>query len=358
MSSKEEVMKARSKRSGLKAALLMWSIIVPLILVAEIGWGSPLRELNEESGGTRIGVVYHSAYQSHYVPGGGSDCLADECREAFRRLSIARRFTLVEAVGDSLFCDPVRAVDCLIAQGVDAIVFYFSEPSSIACAVSAAHAANVPIVLCGPCNPPIEVHAPLVGRDVYHIGIRLGEQTGRLFERRFPGRQPKLLIVDSRSDTKDVDLEAGFVEGVMKYAPDLYIDRVSVDSDYLTEDLQIVVSLSLRDAPDLNMFLGTSDARAAAIVLALRNCGRGTLETEVVAGYGGSGVALQELARADGPWKVEAGLRPADCARTAYETVEKLLSRQIPSDSTDRRLLEVCYLVEPSSGEIQAYLSH
>jgi ABC-type sugar transport system substrate-binding protein len=351
---KENVMNTRSYRARFTRSLLVFLTMFWLFGFPDSAPARPQAEINRQSGGMKIGFVCHNPYQTYYQQGVRYDDDTRRFQEILYEFSVEKEFTLVDMVSHTPFCDPVPSVQYLIAQAVDAVVFCFEEPPSAVRAVSEAQAAGIPIVLYG-ANQPFEIHAPLVGSDAYHIGIETGERTAELFKRRFPARQPKLLIADFEMGSENADLEKGFVEGIMRLLPDIYIQRTSEETGY-PENMFNSVFEAVRENPDLNIFFGTSDTTTTFIMLALQNCGRGTPETEIVAGYGGSEAAMEELIKPESAWKIEAAIPIAEHVRKTYELIDRMLSGKMPLHSTDRYLLDAEYFVEPSVREIHEYL--
>ena len=86
----------KSLLNRLSIRLFILITLVLLCSLPETGLSSPLREVNKESSGLRIGVVYQNPYEGYYEQGIQYRSLIQRFREELCQLAIEKEFTLVE----------------------------------------------------------------------------------------------------------------------------------------------------------------------------------------------------------------------------------------------------------------------
>jgi ABC-type sugar transport system substrate-binding protein len=213
---------------------------------------------------------------------------------------------------------------------------------------------RVPMVLLG-LRSVREVSAPYVGYDAVSTGNSLGQATAARFQELFPGKKARVLIANTQIVERNRNLQAGFAAGFLQVLPDAELYPVRDDQGSTTNTEQII-GTALTQHPDANVFVGMSDFRTIGIMNALRNDGRGTPRTDLVASVGGSEEAMTELLRSDSSWKVEAAVAVGDMARESYDLLRQVMTGGRPQDSRVEILVESQIMVQPTLEEVRQYL--
>jgi ABC-type sugar transport system substrate-binding protein len=275
-------------------------------------------------------------------------------REHWIRLSEEKGFNLVQVEGGATSDSGSAAVRRLIDLGVDAILYFQHDPEVAIQPVKIAGEAGVPIAIHG-LRPAKEVQVSYVGFAEYETCTMLGKETARLFQKRFPDKQANLLIINSRTVPSDVLREQGFIHGFREIIPDARVVARPQDNGTVEAAVNNVHALLLR-YPEINTIYNTSDARAMGTMQALRRLGRGTPETELVAGVGGSAFAMEELLDDTSSWQAEVGLAIKDAAEKSYQVLHRMLKGDVTGGEHKEVLVTSPVFVNSSREDVEEYL--
>ncbi|MCL5070225.1 MAG: sugar ABC transporter substrate-binding protein [Actinobacteria bacterium] len=293
-----------------------------------------------------IGIVYltleHPYYQSFQMQ--------------WRNLAKENNFNLVELDGGLKAETETAAVESLIAQKVDAILFCLLDPSAAVPTIEKAQEAGIPLAAYA-IRPGEEAQCPFVGYDEYPSAKVLGKDTAKLFMKLFPGKDAKIHVQNARTAEANVQREDGFVDGFKEVMTNFTVVSLGEDVAGNVEESMKAVQDALVAHPEINLVYGTNDSRAQGAVSALETAGRGSIDTELVAGYGGSEVACKYMLEEKNPWKITACIAIKDSAVLSYEVLMKMINGDIPIKTKKDFLTgEPIILSEPTLKQCQEYL--
>jgi ABC-type sugar transport system substrate-binding protein len=315
-----------------------------LLLAGTVTWAGGQKE-GVPKGQLKIGVVYltleHPYYQSFQMH--------------WRRLASEKGFKLVELDGGLKAETETAAVESLIAQKVNAILFCLLVPDAAVPTIEKAQAAKIPIAAYA-IRPGDAAQCPFVGYDEYPTGQRLGEETAKLFMKLFPGKTAKIHVQNARTAVANVEREEGFIKGFSKVMPGGEFISKGEDVAGNVEESMKAVQDALQVHPDINLVYGTNDSRAQGAVAALQMAGRG-VDSVLVAGLGGSEVAMKEMLDPKDPWKITAAIAIKDSAELSYQVLMQMIKGELPLKTKKDFLTgDPVILSQPTLEECQKYL--
>lgn len=245
----------------------------------------------------------------------------------------------------------------LLAEGVSGVaaIYNQSRPSLLNHFVRRMRRRGIPVVLFG-AHRPSGIAGPFVGGDAVLTGRNLGKATAERFRESFPGRRARVVISGSGRLQRERRLEAGFRAGFQEVLPRAQMIPAR-EASGTVRSAETTILLVLARHPDANVFAGMSDLRTFGILNALRSQGRGTPETELVAGAGGSQQAMLALLDPQNAWKVQAGLAVGDIARQGSEILEQMIAGERPIRRSEQIRVASRIFVSPSAEEVEAYLA-
>lgn len=348
-------MKVQSKRNSWRGKGFGAALAIVLAIAASELAALPQTELVPEAEkGFTVGAVYTTMDAGYFSGGLHFQCFDRSYRRVLTRLARERGFGLHEF---DLSVDPgtqsTIALE-LAGEGLAGVLVCETEPIWLSEFVQQLHREGIPVVLNGVRNLP-EPEAPYVGDDPIITGTNLGRATATLFKERFPGERARLLVMNNRGIHRNLRLEDGIIAGFRQILPQAEILPGADDHGSIVSATEIAL-LALEKYPRVNVLVGTSDFRTTGIINALRNFGRGTPSTEVVASVGGSEEAMRALLDPNSAWKVEAGLAVGDMAYEGCELVRQMMDKSRPLTSNVEVLVESQILVAPSFEEVAGYL--
>ena len=319
-------------------------VVSCVLLLASLAWAADTKA-PAAKGPLTIGVVYltlehpyYQAFQMHW-----------------RRLAKENGFKLIELDGGLKAETETAAVESLIAQQVDAILFCLLVPEAAVPTIEKAQDAGIPIAAYA-IKPGDAAQAPFVGYAEYPTGKKLGEETAKLFKQMFPGKIAKIHIQNARTAAANVERETGFVAGFSSVMPSGQVVSKGEDVAGNVEESMKAVQDALQVHPDVNLIYGTNDSRAQGAVAALQLAGRGTKDV-LVAGLGGSEVAMKEMLDPQDPWKITAAIAIKDSAELSYQILMKMINGEIPLRTKKDFLTgDPVILSRPTLKQCQQYL--
>jgi ABC-type sugar transport system substrate-binding protein len=333
------------KEKNMKFYVRIGLIFVTFVFLSGLVWASSKEEVTEEKQ-LKIGVVYltleHPYYQSFQMH--------------WRRLAKENNFKLLELDGGLKAETETAAVESLIVQKVDAILFCLLVPDAAVPTIEKAQEAGIPIAAYA-ITPGKEAQCPFVGYDEYPTGKKLGQETARLFKELYPGKTAKMHVQNARTAVANVQREEGFIDGFFEIMPNADIVSKGEDVAGNVEESMNAVQDALQVHPEINLIYGTNDSRAQGAVAALQMAGRGSIKNVLVAGLGGSEVAMKEMLDPDDPWKITACIAIKDSAELSYQILMKMINGEIPTKTKKDYLTgDPVILSRPTLKDCQDYL--
>jgi ABC-type sugar transport system substrate-binding protein len=173
----------------------------------------------------------------------------------------------------------------------------------------------------------------------------------------FPGKAAKIHVQNARTAVANVEREEGFIEGFMKVMPNAEVVSKGEDVAGNVEESMRAVQDALQVHPEINLVYGTNDSRAQGAVAALQMAGRGSPKSVLVAGLGGSEVAMKEMLDPEDPWKITAAIAIKDSAELSYQVLMKMINGELPMKTKKDFLTgDPVILSQPTLQECQKYL--
>jgi len=295
----------------------------------------------ETSEALKIGIVYLTLEHPYY----------QGFQKQWRRLAEENGFDLIELDGGLSPETETAAVEDLVAQNVDAILFCLLDPSAAVSTIEYAQDTGIPIAAYA-IRPGEEANCPFIGYDEYPTCKEEGKQTAELFKELFPDQEAKIIVTNTRTAAANVERENGFLDGFMEVLPDAEV--VATPEDDGTADSALsAIQDAISANQDANVFFGTNDSRAQGALAALELAGRGTIDTEILAGVDGSEVAMIELVDPNSAWKVEVGHAIKDSAELSYSVLVQMINGDIDIKTKEDFLTVSTVLIDPTLEEVQ-----
>lgn len=176
-----------------------------------------------------------------------------------------------------------RAIDDLIAAGVDGIAYQPVEPAAAVPAIKAIQAANIPLVVVGARPDPASAVAPSALFNDYKTTFVAGQNAAKWLQSSKPGEKAKLVVFDimTLGYCRDGRMQ-GFIDGVTDVMGEGNVDIKFRD----TVEHRREVSLAkmedlLQSDPDFNIFTACGADGALGGISALKAAGRATAEDKV-----------------------------------------------------------------------------
>ncbi len=330
------------------------TLIVFLSLFITAGaFAAPRQEASEEDV-LKIGVVFRTQSSAYLFQDAQYQSYYRSEIKLWRELAEKHNFELIEASGDVSGTGGVVAVDSLIAQGVDGIVFCFCEPSVISAGLPRAQEQGIPVVTAG-IRATEQFDAPFVGFAGRSVGMQLGKATAELFEELYPDKTARILISNSETLELNQEEEAGFIEGFTQIAPSVEIVE-SVDDNGTIRGVMRTVNTALIDDQDVNVVFATSDIRAVGVINAIEQQIPERWDDVILTSIGGTERAFEEMIDPDSPWRAVAGYRLKDYAEQSWNFLDQMLRGELELDSDGEYFVEAEVFVDPSVSEAESFL--
>jgi len=314
----------------------------------------PQKEVPPTENNFTIGAVYTTLDTGYFFQGARYQSFDRPFQRVLTQMAKERGFGLNDY---DLSSNPdvlSTAVGELTAAEVGGALVFQSDPIILRNFIRQLRQKQIPMVLLGIRYLP-QVPAPYVGDDAVSTGHALGAATAAHFQASFPGKKAHVLIANTHTIERNRNLEAGFGAGFLEVLPDAEFLPVR-DDQGSTINTEQIIGVSLTEQPEANVFVGMSDFRTLGIMNALRNNGRGTPKTEVVASVGGSADAMRSLLDPTSSWKVQAAVAVGDMARESYDLLRQMMTGARPIDSGVEILVPSQVMVVPTLDEVTRYL--
>ena len=163
----------------------------------------------------------------------------------------------------------IRAIDELIEEGVDAVVFNYLDPNTAKRAADRLAGAGIPSVAHG-IEPAAGLRIPVIAYDNREAGYRAGIAAAQQYEEMSRGTSPRIFLITSDTDSAvHTERSRGFVEGVQEILPDAYVSGRLYDNG-TTDSTKARLLEGLEEQGQAEIFFATSDYRGMGALRAIR----------------------------------------------------------------------------------------
>ena len=272
-----------------------------------------------------LGVIYltleHPYYQAH---SGHTQRYAEELG-----------LTLVEIDGKADAAVMASAMEDLIAQGVDGIIFCLIDPAAAVPSIEEAQAAGIPVVTFA-IRHGEGAQAPFVGIPESVATEVAGRAAAKRFHETFGAdAQAKVATVECPAIQAVVDRADGFIKGFTEEDPNAEV-VARVDGECM-RDASLAASEDLLLAhPEVNVIYGGNGDAALGALAALQGAGRGTVDDVLLVSHDASEPELIELVNPESGLKLSVANLPRELARATIDTAIEVLEGTRPmAEDTD-----------------------
>ncbi len=250
-----------------------------------------------------------------------------------------------------------KAIDDLIAQGIDGMVFQPVEPAAAASSIDAVQKANIPIALvCNRPDPSTGTTAPAAICNESGSTEKAGQAAGNWLKENRPGEKAKVVIFDILTLPLCHDLRMdGFVKGLSSV---MGAENVEIKFRDTVEHRREVSLAKMEDLlqrdPDFNVFTACGAEGVLGGIEALEQAGRGKAvdknpQTEWILTIDGSPPELERLFNKSSAVMATITLTPKENAAAALDLLTKVVTGELsPTDST---VVDLPGIVLPTSCE-------
>ncbi|HEC61825.1 MAG TPA: sugar ABC transporter substrate-binding protein [bacterium] len=225
-------------------------------------YASGIKEPEIEPGKPTIGIVHITFETTFFYETVHYKSFDLSYRRQWERLAERYDFNLIQLEGGVAFDTTRLAVQRLIDLGVDAILLFQHEPSVVVVPVELEQKAGILIAVHG-IRPLEGVAVPYIGFAEYETCYELGKQFAQYFRENNPGKQAKVIILDSRTVISDIERERGFTDGFKSVLPDAAFFNELEDTGS-PQSVRGVLQAHLLRNEGINLIFATSDLRAHA----------------------------------------------------------------------------------------------
>ena len=300
----------------------------------------------QDRSGLTIGYIYltleHPYYQAH----------SRHVQEYAQELG----FTLVERDGKFDAVEQANAMDDLIAQGVDGIVFALADPAAAVPAIQAAQAAGIPVVTFAIIHGE-EADAPFVGIPEAEATSEAGRQAAARFRAKFGADAAAVVAtVECPAIQQVVDRADGFIAGFTEVIPEATI--VARADGQCVRDKALAATEDLIQAhPDVNVIYGGNGDSALGALAALQGAGRGTADDIFLVSHDGTEPEMIELVDPASGLKLVVANRPRELARGTVDTLFEVLDgKRALAEDSEVRIPAVVITPDDPAG-VEAFLA-
>jgi len=240
-------------------------------------------------------------------------------------------FTLVERDGKFDAAEQASAMEDLIAQKVDGIVFCLADEAASVPAIQEAQQAGIPVVTFA-IHHGEEANAPFVGIPEAEATEKAGAEAAKRFHAKF-GADTQALIatVECPATQQVVDRADGFVKGFTTADPKAKV-VARVDGKCQRDKALAATEDLLQKNPEVNVIYGGNGDSALGALAALQGAGRGTADDVFLVSHDGSEPELIELVNPKSGLKLAVANRPKALARGTIDTLFEVLQGKLEMD--------------------------
>jgi ribose transport system substrate-binding protein len=271
--------------------------------------------------GKKIGYVYltlaHPYYQAH----------SKQVQEYAKELG----FTLVERDGKFDAAVQASAMEDLIAQKVDGIVFALADAAASVPSIEEAQKAGIPVVTFA-IKHGADAHAPFVGIPEGVAPEAAGKEAAKRFHEKFGAdAQANVATVECPATQAVVDRADGFIKGFTEADPKAKV-VARVDGKCVRDEALAATEDLLQKNPEVNVMYGGNGDSALGALAALQGAGRGTVDDVFLVSHDGSEPELIELVNPKSGLKLAVANRPKELARQTIDTLFEVLAGKVAMD--------------------------
>ncbi len=247
----------------------------------------------------------------------------------------ATKVTLIDGKVDPSV--QLKALDDLIAGGIDGIAYQPVEPAAAVPSILAAQAAKIPLVLVGARPDPASAVAPAALFNDYDTTFAAGEHAAAWLKSAKPGEKAKLVIFDvlTLGYCKEGRMQ-GFIDGVTKA---MGADNVEIKFRDTVEHKREIALAKMEDQlqrdPDFNIFTACGADGVLGGIAALQAVGRASADnkvpkTEYIFTIDGTPSELELLFSANSSVMETMTLTPKENGTAAASLLSQVLSGSLP----------------------------
>ncbi len=265
--------------------------------------------------GKKLGYIYltleHPYYQAH------SKHVQDYAKE----LGI----TLVERDGKMDAAVMASAMEDLIAQKVDGIVFALLDPAAAVPSIEEAQKAGIPVVTFA-IRHGEGAQAPFVGIPEGEATEKAGIEAAKRFHATFGAdTQAMIATVECPATQAVVDRADGFIKGFTETDPKAKV-VARADGECVRDKALAATEDLLQKNPEINVVYGGNGDSALGALAALQGANRGTAKDVFLVSHDGSEPELIELVNPQSGLKLAVANRPRELARATVDTMAEVLT--------------------------------
>ncbi len=258
---------------------------------------------------------------------------------SFKQLAEAEgaEVTLIDGKNDPLV--QAKAIDDLIAAGVDAMVWQPADPAAAVEPAKAIRAAGIPLVFVGnAADASSGVMAPTVPFGNMYEQTKAAGAEAATFVKDILKQTPKVVLYDLLNIPLCHDERmTGFMDGVKSVAPDaeaVFWDTVPATKDGTTSKMED----QLQANPDFNIFTGCGGDLILGGIAGLQAAGRaksvdGVPQTEWILTIDGTPAEVALLLDPSTSIMQTLMQTPFENGEIAWQTTKKLLTGELATDS-------------------------
>jgi ribose transport system substrate-binding protein len=276
----------------------------------------------------KIGYIYltleHPYYQAH----------SRHVQQYAKELG----FTLVERDGKGDAAVMASAMEDLIAQKVDGIVFCLIDEAASVPVINEAQQAGIPVVTFA-IHHGAGAKAPFVGIPEKEATSAAGKEAAKRFHEKFgKDTQAKLATVECPEIQQVVDRADGFIEGFKSVDPNVQV-VARADGKCFREKALAATEDLLQAHPDVNVIYGGNGDSALGALAALQGAGKGTSDKVFLVSHDGSEPELIEMVNPKSALKLAVANRPRELARGTIDTlIETIQGKRPMAEDTEVRI--------------------
>jgi len=295
----------------------------------------------------RLGYVYltleHPYYQAH---SSHAQAYADE-------LGIE----LVEYDGEIDAAVMANAMEDLIAQEVDGIVFALLDPAAAVPSILDAQDAGIPVVTFAIKHDAEGVSTSFVGIPEGVATEAAGEIAAKRFAEQFgEGTQAYVATVECPATQAVVDRADGFVKGFTAVMPEAEV-VARVDGECVRDKALAATEDLLQVNPEVNVIYGGNGDSALGALAALQGAGRGTVDDVLLVSHDGTEPEVIELVNPNSGLKLSVANTPRQLAQTTIDVVLEMVNGERAIDSPDDVMVPAEVLTPDDVDYLQAFLA-
>lgn len=296
--------------------------------------------------GKKIGYIYltlaHPYYQAHQA----------HVREYAKQLG----FDLVEYDGKADAAVMTNAMEDLIAQKVDGIVFALLDPAAAVPSINEAQKAGIPVVTFA-IKHGDGAKAPFVGIPEGKATEEAGKLAAARFVKQFGAdKQANLATVECPSIQAVVDRADGFIKGFTETMPNAKV-VARTDGKCVRDKALAAAEDLLQSHPEVNVIYGGNGDSSLGALAALQGAGRGKVGDVLLVSHDGTEPEIKELVNPDSGLKLSIANRPRELAQATIDTLFEVLAGKRAMTSTDDVLVGAQVLTPDDKALLQKFLT-